>query len=133
MVSGGASTTALAWCFASLDYGAHAGGVEIRCRAFNSGTSVLYVAIIIFAGAGFGTVFNYYTVAGLPSYYRIIYDASQNTTVQISNDGATWFTIQVLTGAQSGFASNAPSQFSIGAEVTNQSAAFAQIDWIKHV
>jgi hypothetical protein len=126
--------TASAWAAIrlNLEYGSGAGGIEIEGGASQSQNfNISYLNFSV--GAAFGTLIYNYIPNLIPLYWRFIYDASKNTTISVSSDGFGWFPLAVITAAQSGFASNVPTQFRIAALANNLSSAFIQVDWIKHV
>jgi hypothetical protein len=115
-----------------LEYGASAGGYWLVLQYLQN-NNVPAASITSYCGAGFGTGTNICVPLSLAEYWQIIYDSSKNTTVQFSLDGVTWVPYISLTGAQTGFSTNAPSQFKIEARTMYLGIAIAQIDWIKHV
>jgi hypothetical protein len=128
------SSATSAWYTFSLEYGAEAGGVKLFAQAVQASSGATFYNMIYAGyGAGFGGAGNTYVSAILPPYWRIVYDATQTTTISFSFDGITWMQMAVITGAQSGFSTNAPTQFRLAVYANWQGISLGQFDWIKYV
>jgi hypothetical protein len=125
-----ATTASSSGVIFSLAYGSNAGGVNVFIYSFKS-PSFASTYLDINYGANYGSYIEY-VLMGCPAYFRFAYTTT-NTIISLSFDGITWFPIATITAAQSGFGTNVPTQFILGVQVNNQSLAWAQVDWIKHV
>lgn len=124
----------LASAFFRLEY-ATGSGLQIDLQFQQSG-AYNDNSIAITGGASFGTTFCTFFPACFPNYFRITYDSSKNTQIEMSADALTWMGILYtgpLTGAQTGFATTAPKQWVIGVRSQTCSPILLQVDWIKHV